>query len=76
MINYVRKYGPVFLKEEIMAKLKCPKCRSTEIDLVGGKMKTTLNLNPLHPFTLVNHTPKGKQEFHCRRCGTLFKAKL
>lgn len=59
-----------------MAKLKCPKCRSADIDLVGGKMKTTLNLNPLRPFTLVNHTPKGKQEFHCRNCGNLFKAKL
>lgn len=59
-----------------MARIKCPKCRGADVDHVGGKTKTTINLNPLKPFTLVNHKPTGKQEFHCKKCGYLFKAKL
>jgi transposase-like protein len=59
-----------------MARIKCPACRSADVEHVGGKMSTTLNLNPLRPFTIFNHKPRGKQEFHCRHCGKLFTAKL
>ena len=38
--------------------------------------KTTINLNPLHPFTLVNTKPKGKQTFRCKKCGRVFETKL
>ena len=58
-----------------MAKLKCPKCKGTNLSHIGGKTKTTLNLNPLHPLTLVNHKPKGKQEWYCMDCGYRFNHK-
>lgn len=61
-----------------MAKIKCPNiaCRSTDVQLIGGKTKTTLNLNPLHPFTLTNQKPTGKQTFMCRKCGKVFTHKV
>lgn len=62
-----------------MAKtIKCPRfgCGSTNVQLLGGKTKTTLNLNPLHPFTLVNHKAKGKQKFVCNDCGRVFEMKI
>lgn len=59
-----------------MASIRCPRCWSANVDHVGGKTATTLNLNPLRPFTLVNHKPRGKQEFHCKKCGKLFKANI
>ncbi len=59
-----------------MAKLKCPKCKGYDIERIAGKTKTSLNLNPLKPFTLVNSKPTGKQEFHCKSCGKLFKVKF
>lgn len=59
-----------------MSRIKCPKCRSADVEHIGGKTKTTLNLNPFKPFTLTNHVPTGKQDFHCRKCGNVFKAKI
>ncbi|MFP3155818.1 hypothetical protein LQZ18_15590 [Lachnospiraceae bacterium ZAX-1] len=50
-----------------MARLNCPKCKGTQIQLLSidnnmkVKNKTTINLNPLHPFTLVN-TKEVKKE--------------
>lgn len=50
-----------------MATLSCPKCNGHNIDLwddsknMKVKQKTSLNLNPLHPFTLVN-TKEVKKE--------------
>jgi transposase-like protein len=64
------------LEVSTVSKIKCPKCRSADIDHVGGKTRTSLNLNPLRPLTFVNHKPAGKQEFHCKNCGCLFKAKI
>lgn len=58
-----------------MASVKCPKCKGTNIECIGGKTKTTLNLNPLHPFTLVNHKAKGKQDWFCKDCGHRWKMK-
>ena len=45
-------------------KIKCPGflCGSTDVEYLSGNQKTTINLNPLHPFTLVNTKPKGKQK--------------
>ena len=43
-----------------MGKMKCSKCKGTNIQVLGkgsnasGKSQTSLNLNPLKPFTLVN----------------------
>lgn len=36
--------------------IKCPNCGGTHIQVLNNtNMKTTLNLNPLKPFTLYNH---------------------
>lgn len=61
-----------------MSKIKCPNmfCRSTDVTLIGGNTKTSLNLNPLHPFTLTKTKAKGKQTFHCNKCGKVFEAKI
>ena len=59
-------------------KIKCPGlfCGSTDVDYLGGNQSTSINLNPLKPFTLTNTKPKGKQRFRCRKCGKVFEAKL
>lgn len=47
-----------------MASLKCPKCKSNNIQLWSNdnnlktKKSTSLNLNPLKPFTVFNHKEK------------------
>lgn len=48
-----------------MANIKCPKCKSHNISILSADAnfkkittKTTLNLNPLKPFTLFNHKQK------------------
>lgn len=50
-----------------MASLRCPKCKSGNIELwatdtnikkVKTKKSTSLNLNPLKPFTIFNHKEK------------------
>lgn len=47
-----------------MAKLKCPHCGGHQIQLIANdkntRNKTTLNLNPLEPFTLVKTEKKKK----------------
>lgn len=49
-----------------MASLKCPKCKGTHIQLFDNevnmvsKTKTSLNLNPLKPFTVFNHKTEKK----------------
>lgn len=52
-----------------MARLKCKKCKGTNIQVIGTdlnvkseKRKTSLNLNPLEPFTLFNHKTKAKKK--------------
>lgn len=59
-------------------KIKCPSlfCGSTDISFIGGRSKTTINLNPLHPFTLRNTKPVGKQKFKCNKCGKVFDVKM
>lgn len=60
-------------------KIKCPRfgCDSTDVEyLSGNQKKTTINLNPLHPFTLVNTKSKRKQIFRCKKCGRVFETKL
>ncbi|KST78017.1 hypothetical protein E34_1540 [Lactococcus lactis subsp. lactis] len=48
-----------------MASLKCPKCKSGNIQLWSNnnnlktKKTTSLNLNPLKPFTVFNHKEKA-----------------
>lgn len=61
-----------------MAKIKCPNplCRSANVQLIGGKTKTSLNLNPLHPLTLTKQKPVGKQTFMCNSCGKVFTHKI
>ncbi|WP_459904804.1 hypothetical protein [Enterococcus thailandicus] len=65
-----------------MAKLKCPKCKSPNVQLIATGLNTkkssSLNMNPLN-FTLFNHKEKPKRnilgqkkktrEFHCNDCG-------
>lgn len=52
-----------------MARLKCKKCKSTNIQVIGTdlnvksqKTKTSLNLNPLKPLTLFNHKTETKKK--------------
>lgn len=56
-------------------KLRCPKCNSTNIGIVGDKRKTTINLNPLKPFTLVNHKTI-KENWLCYDCGHRWNKKV
>ena len=45
-------------------KIKCPGlfCGSTDVDYLGGNQSTSINLNPLKPFTLTNtNIKKGKK---------------
>lgn len=46
-------------------KIKCPGllCGSTDVTQIGEKTRTSVNLNPLHPFTLVNTKSAKKQNF-------------
>lgn len=59
-------------------KIKCPGlfCRSTNVTQIGGKSRTSINFNPLHPFTLVNNKAMKRQKFHCNKCGRVFTAKI
>ena len=49
-------------------KIKCPGflCGSADVEYLGGNQRTSINLNLLHPFTLVNtkptrnHYPSGR----------------
>ncbi len=62
-------------------ELKCPHCNSHNIELLANdknyktKYKTTVNLNPLKIFTLVNtkeikkETSKKHNEYLCKNCG-------
>lgn len=51
-----------------MAKLKCPSCKSPNVQLLDSNMNekvkksTSLNLNPLKPFTVFNHKEKKKKK--------------
>lgn len=51
-------------------------CGSKDVSLIGGRTRTSINLNPLHPFTLVNSKAVGKQKFRCNKCGKVFTAKI
>ena len=59
-------------------KIKCPGllCGSTDVTQIGEKTRTSIKLNPLHPFTLVNTKSAKKQKFHCNKCGRIFTAKI
>lgn len=58
-----------------MAKLKCPRCKGTNIQLwdnsinMKTRTRTTLNLNPLKPFTLFNHTTTQKEKTSAAKVG-------
>ncbi len=48
-----------------MAKLKCPRCKSPNVQLIGSnanirktKKSSSLNLNPFKPLTVFNHKEK------------------
>lgn len=46
---------------------RCPKCKSTNIELIDGDVKdykktTSLNVNPLKPLTVFNHNTKEKKK--------------
>lgn len=61
--------------------LKCPKCSGHNLELLSNdknyekKYKTTININPLKPFTLTNtkeivkEKSKKHNEYFCRDCG-------
>ena len=67
----------------------CPRCKSEncahfqEHIVIPGKSKkkTTLNLNPLKPFTVFNHKEKvikkqrivAESKFICNECGKIFE---
>ena len=71
-----------------LQRVYCPRCRSSncshykEQKIIPGKTKTryNINLNPLHPFTLVNKKEKvvrkdqliTENKFICNDCGKIF----
>ncbi len=63
--------------KEIKSKggLKCPKCKGHNIDLWSNtanmkvKQKTSLNLNPLHPLTIVNTKEVKKEKKSAAKIG-------
>lgn len=59
-------------------KIKCPGllCGNTDVTQIGEKTRTSVNLNPLRPFTLTNTKAAKKQKFHCNKCGRVFEAKI
>lgn len=59
-------------------KIKCPGlfCGSTDVSPIGERKRTSINLNPFHPFTIVNTKTSGKQKFHCNKCGRVFTARI
>ena len=61
-----------------MSKIKCPNmfCRSKDVSVISTKERTSLNLNPLRPFTLFNHKDAGKAKFRCNKCGKIFTARI
>jgi len=73
--------GYVLPKETFWGDMKslpgkrCPRCKSTNISMSGNRTKTTMNLNPLKPFTLVNHKPT-KQIWTCMSCGKTWMEKM
>lgn len=46
-------------------KIKCPwfLCGSTDVTQIGEKTRTSVNLNPLHPFTLTNTKSAKSKNF-------------
>ena len=59
-----------------MARLRCKKCRGSNITLLSNdsniksrKTKTSLNLNPLKPFTVFNHKTKEKKKKSAAKLG-------
>lgn len=58
-----------------MSKLKCPKCKRTHIQLLSNDIdmktttKTSLNLNPLKPFTVFNHKTEKKEKTSATKVG-------
>ena len=82
--NGVYRYTLFGEKQEVY----CPRCHSSncshykEQKIIPGKVKTryTINLNPLHPFTLVNKKDKivrkekltTENKFICNECGKVF----
>ena len=59
-------------------KIKCPGllCGSTDVTQIGEKTRTSVNLNPLRPFTLTNTKAAKKHKFHCNKCGSVFEEKI
>ena len=72
--------------------IKCPKCKSLNVEYLGSetigakpdkvKKTTSVNLNPLKPFTVFNHKDKVVKKgspgvtfdkWHCKDCGKIFK---
>lgn len=56
-------------------QFRCPKCNSINITIANTKSKTTLNLNPLKPFTLVNHKAT-EESWLCHDCGLRWGRKV
>lgn len=58
-----------------MSTLKCPSCHGTHIQLwddsanMSVKTKTTINLNPLHPFTVFDHKTVKKEKTSAAKIG-------
>lgn len=71
-----------------LEKVYCPRCHSSDCShyqeqrIIPAKTKVrySINLNPLHPFTLVNKKEKNvkdlrmvmENKFVCNRCGKIF----
>ena len=78
-----------FITKKEQTKPTCPVCKKSNyhvyvtseiVEPEKVKKQTTLNLNPLKPFTIYNHKEKIVQKeirkdvsrFVCNECGTIF----
>lgn len=62
-----------------MREIRCSKCNSANVQLIGSdknikskKNKTSINLNPLEPFTIFNHKTKVKKKSSAGKIGLGF----
>lgn len=79
------------IEKKTKHQINCPKCKSINVEYMGAevigakadktKTTTSLNLNPLKPFTLFNHKEKIVKKgsagidfdrWRCEECGNVF----
>lgn len=75
MIESEQKEQPITNLSKDNSGLKCPKCKSHNVDLWSNdanykiKQKTSVNINPLHPLTVFNTKEEKKEKTSAAKIG-------